>query len=38
MDSARLDADVSGASHPVYLGGLSLGTINTSGGSSVEAR
>lgn len=34
----RLDADASGASHLGYVGSPSLGTINTSGGSSVEAR
>jgi hypothetical protein len=34
--SDRLDVDASGASHVKYLGSPSLGTIDTSGASSVE--
>jgi hypothetical protein len=34
--SGRLDADASGASHLGYVGSPTLGTINTSGGSSIE--
>ena len=34
--SGRLDADASGASHVKYLGSPSLGTVDTSGGSSIE--
>lgn len=34
--SGRLDVDASGASHVTYLGRPSLGTIDTSGASSVE--
>jgi len=36
--SERLDANASGASHIKYLGNPSLGTVDTSGGSSVEAQ
>ena len=34
--SGRLDVDASGASHVTYLGRPTLGSIDTSGGSSVE--
>jgi hypothetical protein len=36
--SGRLDADASGASHVRYLGNPTLGTIESSGGSSIEGR
>jgi len=36
--SGRLDANASGASHIKYLGSPSLGTVDTSGASSVEAQ
>ena len=36
--SERLDAQASGASHIKYLGSPSLGTVDTSGASSVEAQ
>jgi hypothetical protein len=36
--SGRLDVDASGASHVYYLGGPSMGTIDTSGASSVEPK
>jgi hypothetical protein len=36
--SGRLDVDASGASHVYYLGSPALGTIDSSGGSSVESR
>jgi len=34
--SGRLDAEASGASHVVYLGNPTLGTIDSSGASSIE--
>jgi hypothetical protein len=36
--SGRLDAEASGASHVFYLGGPTLGMIDTSGSSSVERK
>ena len=36
--SGRLDADASGASHVSYLGSPTLGTVETSGGSSIEGK
>ena len=36
--SGRLDADASGKSNIYYLGGPSLGEVDTSGGSSVEPK
>jgi predicted small secreted protein len=36
--SGRIDADASGASHVYYLGEPTLGTMNTSGGSSIQRK
>ena len=36
--SGRLDVNASGASHVYYLGSPSLGTIDTSGSSTVERK
>ncbi len=36
--SGRLDANASGASHVYYLGSPALGTIDSSGGSSIESK
>lgn len=36
--SGRIDVEASGASHLYYLGSPTLGTVNTSGGSSIERK